>query len=495
MSAHNKQLGYGDYLRFRDLVLERSGLYFPEKKRGDLEFGVLKALEASPTACTVTQYFYLLSNKNDATGQAELRRLINTLTIGETHFFRDEPQFDALATQVLPSLIERKRAAAQSVGPHIKPQLRLWSAGCASGEEPYSLAMLLSDLIPDIDNWYVLILATDINGELLKRAEQGLYSNWSFREKRALALRERYFTPHDKRYQLDAKIRQMVTFTTLNLIEDEYPAIHNNTLGLDLIMCRNVTIYFAVETTQMVTNRFHSALVEGGWLVVGHAEPSLLIYEQFEARNFPGTIVYQKTAPPPIWDVPAPDPPQPVLRKPRSNSRPVPQVAPPPADPLVEAQQLLTQGRSTEAITLLNDVVTLRPNWAEAQQLLGHAHANLGQWEAARSHCETALRLDDLQPHAYYVLSLVSQHEGDHQTALDYLKKAVYLDRQQPLYHFAMALLYQKLNQGLAYQRALNSTIKILHTWTPTTLLPDTDGTTAAQLLEVCQTLLADARR
>src|SRR5574341_1156108 len=134
------QLSYGDYLRFRELVLERSGLYFPEKKRVDLESGLFKALASSAVSRlngrhNLDQYYQLLCDKSNPGGRAEMERLINFLTIGETYFFRDEGQFNALTTKVLPALIARKRAAAAAFGPNIQPQLRLWSAGCATGEE------------------------------------------------------------------------------------------------------------------------------------------------------------------------------------------------------------------------------------------------------------------------------------------------------------------------------------------------------------------------
>ena len=308
------KLGYGDYLRFRELVLERSGLHFPEKRRANLEAGLFKALAASALLVSeggynLDGYYELLRDKNNPTGKAELERLLHTLTIGETHFFRDEAQFNALATYVLPELIARKRAAAAAVGPGINPQLRIWSAGCATGEEAYSIAILLSELLPDIDRWHILILATDINQESLDRARQAHYSDWSFREARAKALRPNYFTYNPTsnarfdsgRYLLRDDIRQMVTFTSLNLIEDDYPAIHNNTISMDLILCRNVTIYFTEAATRQVVKRFYEALENSGWLAVGHAEPSLTIYRAFQTRTFPNTVLYQKTGQPQPW--------------------------------------------------------------------------------------------------------------------------------------------------------------------------------------------------
>lgn len=546
------ELGYGDYLRFRELVLERSGLYFPEKKKTDLEAGLFKAFAASPAASAdgynLDVYYNLLRDTSDPVGRAEMSRLINTLTIGETHFFRDEAQFDALAHQVLPELIARKRAAAAAVGPGIYPQLRIWSAGCASGEEPYSLAILLRDLLPDIDNWHILLLATDVNEDSLARAREACYSDWSFRENRAKVLRPRYFTmvepgAQDKfrtpRYKLRDDIRQMVTFTSLNLITDPYPNVYNNTASLDLIFCRNVTIYFAEETTRKVVSQFYEALVQGGWLVVGHSEPSLLIYRAFQVRNFPDTLLYQKTGQPSRlpedWEglansglpgapfttgtttsadaggFPSPNglartdgaglfAEKPVQARPvsaptRSQRSSTPwevkqEQAEPDRDDYEQAIILLDNGRIKEAIEKLQHRLAISPDFAPAHSLLGRAYANMGRWPESQQWCLSALKLDALLAEPYYVLALVYQHEDQIPSAIKMCKKAIYLDRDLPLAHFTLAMLYKKEGQIPNAQRAFQNTIKVLEKWPPGAVVPDSGGATARQLLSIAQRLL-----
>jgi chemotaxis protein methyltransferase CheR len=304
MTSITHQLSYGDYLRFRDLILSHSGLYFPEKKRRDLEIGLLKALQDVPLSNSgIDAYYHYLSESGSPDARVEMERLINLLTVGETHFFRNSAQFDALATHVLPDLITHKRREAKAVGVNstATPQLRLWSAGCATGEEAYSLAILLHELIPDIKHWNILVLATDINRNSLARAREAVYSDWSFREERASRARALYFKGDGKRYQLIDDIRSMVTFARHNLIEDDFPAAHNNTVAMDLIVCRNVTIYFAPETSRKLVEKFHNALTEGSWLVVGHSEPSLTTFRSFQVRTFPKAVLYQKTGQPTLW--------------------------------------------------------------------------------------------------------------------------------------------------------------------------------------------------
>jgi chemotaxis protein methyltransferase CheR len=292
------KLGYGDYLRFRELVLSYSGLYFPEKKRLDLEIGLLKALQNAPKGISdPDSYYHYLQDEDQSRAAAELRRLVNLLTIGETHFFRDDAQFDALANQILPQLIAQKRTAAAAVGTHPpgKPQLRVWSAGCASGEEAYSIAILLRELIPDISNWQIFILATDINQDSLDKGKEASYTDWSFREKRAKSMQSLYFHKEGKKYRLRDDIRQMVTFARLNLIDDAFPAIHNNTISMDLILCRNVTIYFTEKITAHLVSKFYETLLPNGWLGIGHSEHSFFTYRAFVAQSFPGALMYRKT--------------------------------------------------------------------------------------------------------------------------------------------------------------------------------------------------------
>jgi chemotaxis protein methyltransferase CheR len=273
------------YLRFRDLLHDRCGLDYPERKRADLAHGLRMALAASSHPDIAALY------ADAAAGGPGWEIILAQLTVGETYFFRNTPQFDALRQHILPELMRRRQAMRH---------LRIWSAGCATGEEPYSIAMMLADLLPSDEFWQVSILATDINPLFLARARDGLYGSWSFRETPD-AIRERFFTPEQNRWRLHSAIRQMVTFTRLNLAEPCFPAILNGTYAQDLILCRNVTIYFDEPTTHQLIERFHSTLLPGGWLLVGHAEPQASANQQLELHNFPQTVAYRKRLDAPLF--------------------------------------------------------------------------------------------------------------------------------------------------------------------------------------------------
>jgi chemotaxis protein methyltransferase CheR len=281
----DEQLDDTLYARFRDLVRERSGLDYPERKRADLAHGLRMALANSRFGDLTALY------ADAAAGGPGWEIVLAQLTIGETYFFRNTPQFDALRQHILPELIQRRQATRH---------LRIWSAGCATGEEPYSIAMMLADLLPSDAFWQVSLLATDINPQFLERAREGLYGSWSFRETPE-AVRERFFTPEQNRWRLNPRIRQMVTFARLNLAEPCFPAILNGTYAQDLILCRNVTIYFDEATTHQLIERFHGSLLPGGWLIVGHAEPQASANQQLELHNFPQTVAYRKRLDAPIF--------------------------------------------------------------------------------------------------------------------------------------------------------------------------------------------------
>lgn len=506
-------LGYGDYLRFSRLVHERYGLNFPEKRRMDLEQGVRQAFAAS-TCEELDGYYRLLLDPDH--GAVHLQRLVNALTIGESHFFRNRGQFDALLHHVLPEMIERRRALRT---------LRIWSAGCAGGQEPYSIAILLRELLPDVDDWAITILATDVNTKALDYARKGLYSEWAFREDRAKQWRYRYFRQAGKRFQIHSDIRQMVTFKQLNLAEDHYPSFQTNTTFMDLILCRNVTIYFAPSMTRQVVDRFYESLIDGGWLVVGHSEHSWTTYRRFQARSYPNAILYQRTGDPTVlpedWDwlpptspasgapslrVPPMDEASPSLDRPLASpdddtpplgmftgapvkagkpEAPAEEQAPPepPIDDLLtKAEELLEYGHSVAARDLLLKVVAARPEHTGACTLLGKAYANLGCWEDAERWCELAIETNNVLIEPYYTLALVHQHQGRIDAAIQAMKKVVYLNRASILGHYGLANLYYSQGELPQAIKSLDNAWRLLSSHRDSELIPNSDGVTFGSL-------------
>lgn len=488
-------LSQAHLLRFSDLLLKRYGLRFAESRFTELEHGIRQAFAAS--TCANIDEFYDLVETPQA-GSVEMDLLVNSVTVSETHFFRDEAQIDAIYSHVLPQIIKRKQ---------VLRTLRIWSAGCASGEEPYSLAMLLRELLPDVDQWSITILATDINTASLERARQAVYGSWAFREERAKALRPRYFdSVPNNRFALIPEVRRMVTFNKLNLVEPCYPAYESNTMMMDLIICRNVTIYFNEMITRWVVDRFHDALVDGGWLVVGHSEPSVDIYRRFRVRNFPNTVLYQRSTNtailrsngtrrlPPL-PVAIPQPPKTDTIHHLVEKRP-PFVQVPDhegviptipenvkqASPLEHARELLDYGRSEDARSILLALAKYQPGNATTYSLLGQACANLGNWQEAEQWCQQAIEHNKLNLDSYYTLALVLQHQGKIDQAVENMKKVVYIDHNYILGHYGLANLYYESNQLRQAQKALENAFRLLQDKPDDGTIPGSQGITFGRL-------------
>jgi chemotaxis protein methyltransferase CheR len=517
-SARTKttSLGYGDYLRFSKLVYERCGLHFPDNRRADLERGVRQAFAVS-TCTDIREYYDLLQDPNSSAVHFE--QLINAITISETHFFRDAGQVDALYNHVLPWLIERRRTLRT---------LRIWSAGCSSGEEPYSIAILLRELLPNVDEWSITIIGTDINTEAIDRARQAVYSEWAFREERAKQWQARYFHRRGNHYELSPVVRRMVTLGQFNLVEDNYPSYESNTTLMDLILCRNVMIYFTEDVSRSIVDRFYSCLTYGGWLVVGHAEHSLTIYRRFQVHNFPNAILYQRTdevrSPAKVqplgkvqplledWQRP-PSAPHIAASKERVAPISTPSakkrryiepeldidLRPEPelehvyihalgrlghVDPLERAKELLGYGRSEEALDLLQGLYDTGSKDAAVCALLGQAHANMGSWDEAERWCRQAIQQDKLSLNAYYILALVLQHQEKFTHAIEMMKKVVYIDRHHILGHFGLANLYRNDGQLAQALKSLDNARHLLEGCADDESIPGSGGITASSLRE-----------
>jgi chemotaxis protein methyltransferase CheR len=475
-----------DYELFRELILARTGMLFGPRRRDALASGVLAAAERVDCE-SLGKYCRLLQG---ARTDSELwDDLIGAITVGETYFFRNPAHFDALRQHILPDLIARHRGDRR---------LRIWSAGCSTGEEPYSIAILLRQLLPDIADWNILILATDINKQALRQARQGRYREWSFRQT-APFIRDLYFIPQDDLFELIPQVREMVAFAYLNLAEGAYPSLATNTNAMDLILCRNVAIYLPEAVTQEIAGRFHRCLVTDGWLIVGASETDSMVYDQFATRNCAGATAYQKTRRLRDTETPSrrgdtetrrhgevtPSPRLPITPSPYLPITPSPPPVQPaaPLDPYQEGLALLEQGRLEEAMARFQTCLERDPDSAPARYQMARAHANRGQLEEAQSWCQRAIERDPLLTEARYTLALIHQEEGAPDQAIAQLKKTLYLDPSFALAHFSLANLYQQVGRQAEAARHRAQAIRLAAKMPPDDVVPGSDDLTAGRLL------------
>jgi len=521
---HNK-----NYLHFCELIQTRTGIRVGDNRRETLT----RALEESSGSleCADLDLFFL--RLQEAPTDSEIwNDLIKKVTIGETYFFRDSDTIEALRRNIFPDLIARHQ---------IDRTLRLWSAGCATGEEPYTLAILLHQILSDIDQWKILILATDLNRHALKQASAGRYRAWSFRETDP-AICSTYFTHHGNTYTLKPVIQKMVTFAYHNLAEDNYPSPANQTNNLDLILCRNVTMYLPISLIQDIADRFYQCLSKGGWLMVGPSETHFEIYNKFQTSNLHGAIAYQKvpisqslfvgkssaqqltnnrdsfpvvTIPDPEASRPKPEvalsTPQlegqngfrvaPSTSQPEGQSRlrpgPERRFLPSPSKEGPHAAEggnlcqlgeaFMEQHRYDEARQCFLTYLASESNSATTLYRMACLDANAGRLSEAQKWAKQSLDHDPLRSEAHYTLALLHEVQGGLQEAIDRLKKVIYLDPNFILAHFGLFHLYQRTGNPIEAERHCSLAIHLASKLPPDTVLSGSEDLTAGQLLSMAQ--------
>jgi chemotaxis protein methyltransferase CheR len=366
------------YPRLKQYLIEATGLGYYDDKDADLARRLSVRLASSGTRDCTT---YLNRLADPRCGAAELDALIGGVVIGETSFFRHREHFDALRDVVLPDLAGRRAASRR---------LRIWSAGCAGGCEPYSVSILIRrDLGALFAGWEITILGTDINRESLAEAREGVFEDWAFRSTPD-EVRRACFTREGKRWRLAPAYKEGVTFQLHNLVEHPFPS------PVDLIICRNVMIYFGAERMQRTIREFFETLTPAGWLLVGPSEPNMTCFTQFRPVNAPGVTLYRKSEQPVMLAIDLlPDAPGP---------RPAVSPAPAIADlyqadnlnPLVHLHDAFAQeqaGKHAEAERSLRRSIYLDRNSVLAHYYLGVVLRARGESRQAVRSFENALAL------------------------------------------------------------------------------------------------------
>jgi chemotaxis protein methyltransferase CheR len=438
------------------------GLRYPPERLAELQRGVLattRELAIDDVADCVER---LLSA---APNSFLIQTLADHLTVNETYFFREPKTFDAIADAVLTPLIAERRGHAQ--------RLRLWSAACSTGEEPYTLAIQLQRLLPDWQDWDVSILATDINRRALKRAAAGIYNRWSFRQA-APALLEHYFRrTEDDHYALTDPIRQRVSFRRMNLVADFPPDAACS--AMDLILCRNLLMYFAPAQMRTLIARLYRALAPGGWLAVSPSECSHELFAGFDTFNLGGATLYRRPVrecatggpehvalPMPPLPLPLPLPSLAVEIVAAEPPSPVPWPAPAAPAASIDAQSLSQQARKL---------------------------ADQGQLAAALICSERWVAADKVDPAAHYLHAMILQEQGQRVAARHALGRALYLNADFVLAHLALAHLARADGRSRDAERHFGQALRVLRALPPHEIVPDSDGLTVGRLIEMAAML------
>jgi len=495
---------------FQTAIARRLGLRFDD---GKLTF-LAEVLAERSDARRLEPLAYLEALVGEGEADPELSELGRRLTVGETYFFRHSEQFDAVRELVLP-----ERAAARATS----RRLRLLSAGCASGEEAYTLAILAREggLLPAFD---VGIQGLDVNPDSLAKARAGLYSSWSLRET-PIEIRERWFTAESRNFRLARPLRDAVSFSEQNLVEAGTAVLPPETY--DVIFCRNVLMYFTPEHMASIVERLTRALVPGGFLFLGHAETLRGVSHAFHLRHTHDTFYYQRKDPleasEPVVSFPTPrDEPDPgengewvgpwLAAVERSSDRiralghadndtdtdARPQARPRPATGsqkyLKEPMQLLQNERFTEALALMHQLPEAQSSEPTALLLQAALLTHQGELGPAELACQRLLEIDELNAGAHYLLALCRERRDDPTAAAEHDLTAIYLDSGFAMPHLHLGLMARRRRDVEVARRELAQALWLLEREDASRLLLFGGGFARNALLALCRSELERLR-
>ncbi|MBF0494030.1 MAG: tetratricopeptide repeat protein [Candidatus Omnitrophica bacterium] len=493
--------------KLRSYITERSGLYFKDHELRNLNEAVFSRMKTCNINSALAYYSFLTSS---AQKENEIRELLNLLTVNHTYFFRDEPQFKVLKEKVLPEIIRNKSVRASEK--HSKPSLRIWSAGCSTGEEPYTIAILIKELIPNIGDWDILILATDASEQALAGARKGIYSGISVKHTEKAYL-EKYFSEVKKQgqdpatytawasYALSTDIKGMVNFAFFNLISDEYPQ------SFDVIFCRNVVIYFEFETILKVMGRLHTSLLDGGYIFIGYSETLQYMRDKFQMESASDAIYYRK-----LLQGEAPSSGAKVkplslkaeekididkileeISKAELAAQKISNAKKDKIDPrkfeeiLVKAVKTTHRKEYVKALALFKEAQTLDNDAPEPRYYEAEIFLSRGETKEAKDKLVRLLEEKPLFCPAHYLLGCIYLNENELDKAKKSLRKALYIDRDFLLANFYLAQAFRNENNISYAIREYRNTISLLSKHGSNDILAYSGGFNTATLTSVCR--------
>jgi len=449
-----------------EVIVSRMGLHFPRERWPMLSRNLVSAAKEFGFQNMNGFIQWLLSSQLN---KDQIMILASHLTISETYFWREPQVFSALTDHILPELIKSKKNGEKSI--------RIWSAGCSTGEEPYSIAIALHKTIQKIKDWDITILATDINPKALSKAAHGIYGAWSFRNSPAW-LKSRYFhNKEDRQFEIIPEIKQMVNFTCLSLVE--MSAI-SKASTMDIIFCRNVLMYFTSEWVTKISQNLFNSLSEDGWFVVSSSELSSYVFPQFTPVNFPGAVLYRKTKNGSVL-------PLSFIASAKEDFQPI-KLSTAEAQPFQPVQPLNPSTPSTlQPLELSAAEAQTIPEEASVDKIFAiRLLANVGHLEEALSLCNEEIASEKLAPGLYFLRASILQELGKSTEAISSLKQAIYINPDYIMGHFTLGNLFIRQGNTKNAERYFNNVLDLLSKCANDDILPaESEGLSVKYIREI----------
>ena len=420
--------------------------------------------------------------------------LISRITVGESYFFRDEKQIDFFRDVCIPSIIKIKQK-------HKIPFLRLWSAGCSDGQEAITLAILLREALPDLEQWGIHLMATDLNMDSLSRAKSGLYPEWSFRAT-SQSMRTRYFIRQEQKWKIRDQLKKMVNYAYLNLIEDPFPSVFSQTQAMDLIVCRNVFIYFDLQTVTLVLKKMVDCLVPGGYLVLGASDVILENIPGCTTHLHDGLTFYRRdydfddknSSSKHLVDY------KPSLKS--ANYKPIPftpshlkslKPIPSPIQKTVFERMILLASQESW-LDLLEAFRDLPETWQQNPlmlQLKAKALVNMGDSEQTIQLCQQSLAINSTDKHLYLIMGMASMELEQITDAESSFRRALFLDRNFMECHFQLGLLLLRSGRTIPGSKSIKNALHLANKHPSGWLVHNASGMTFGRFANVIQAELS----
>ncbi|MDP1852630.1 MAG: CheR family methyltransferase [Candidatus Omnitrophota bacterium] len=491
-----------EFALFQPIILQESGIYFNIDQKDSLSFSLVERMEKAGKRSFADYYSFLTSGLE---GRREIFNLLDLITVGETDFFRTPAHFDVLREFILPEIARRKFArlnklSKQNEAGHIEPVIKIWSAGCSTGEEPYTIAINALETIPQAAYGAVSVFTTDVNRERLEKARLGLYSKKAVRNLGPEIL-EKYFIPAGDKYEVSPSLRMMVKFARHNLSKDEFDL--GDMQDLDIIFCRNVLIYFDLANTKKIIDNFYNCLNDEGYLFIGPAESLWQISNKFRAVEFPHVFIHRKQigaaieTEKPFINIPEldlesvlhvaeelPEIAEPALRQEEPEKKPALDAH---LADFEEGVRLFKEKKYDRALTVFDKIISEDREFTQAYFAKATILSNQAEYAKAVAELKRIIKVDNLFIEAYYLMGVLFNRLGDLDKAIEGFQKVIYINPAMALAYFNLGNIFYCQKRFKKAEREFRNASEILAKRPKDEVVVFSEDVTTGVLLAACK--------